>query len=189
MALYLTLLTLLDSTMPLLGSTWLYHSLPWLNLIPLDSTNFYHGSTSLYLTLLHSTMAPLGCIMALLGSTWLYHTLPWLWLAVLHSLLGCTWLCSYTLPCLTMALLMTSQNYLLKCSSPQLRTERDWPKSIQLGPQAQTWKMSVISICNLPKAYDWNYHRYLSHTPITFLIGESARAGTRTNISTCFICL
>ena len=39
---------------------------------------------------------------------------------------------------------------------------------------------------NLPKAYYWNYHRSLSHAPITFLIWETAQVGTLTNISTLY---
>ena len=85
-------LTLLHSTMALIGYTWSYYTL-------------YHGSTWLYFTLLHSTMSVLGSnspYFALLYPTWLYYTLPWLYLAILEY---------YTLPCLYLALLDSTTLY------------------------------------------------------------------------------
>ena len=46
----------------------------------LDSTLLYHGSTSMYYTLRHSTMA-------VLDSTRIYITLPWLYVSLLDSTL------------------------------------------------------------------------------------------------------
>ena len=70
--LYITLpwlyFTLLDSTL-----VYLYFTLDFSTLALLDSTNFYHGSTSLNLTLQISTMA-------LLHATWLYISLSYIWL-------------------------------------------------------------------------------------------------------------
>ena len=72
--LYITLpwlyFTLLDSTL-----VYLYFTLDFSTLALLDSTNFYHGSTSLNLTLQISTMA-------LLHATWLY---------ICFSLPSCVW--------------------------------------------------------------------------------------------------
>ena len=64
------------------------------------STTFYHGSTWLYMTILHSTMV-------LLGSTWVYYTLPWLYLALRDS----TTLYHGSTPLYTMALLHTTWLY------------------------------------------------------------------------------
>ena len=49
------------------------------NLILLDSTSLYHGSTSLYLFLHHSNMA-------LLHSTLLHITPPWFYFTLLDSI-------------------------------------------------------------------------------------------------------
>ena len=72
-------LTQLHSTKPLLDSTQLYYTLPWLYtllyLTSLDSITLYHGSTWLYLSVLHSTTA-------LLGSTWLHSKS---WVKIMHS--------------------------------------------------------------------------------------------------------
>ena len=65
-------LTLLLSTKALLHFTGLYVPLPWLYFTLLDSTTFYHGSTSIYLTLHYS-------IKALLHPNWFYIALPWLY--------------------------------------------------------------------------------------------------------------
>ena len=69
------------------GSTWLYltllHSIMALLAVPY-STTLYHGSTWLYLTLLHSIMA----LLALPYSTTLYHGSSWLYLALLHSIMA-----------------------------------------------------------------------------------------------------
>ena len=46
---------LLDSTLFYHGSTSLYINVPWLYFILLDSALFYHGSTSLYSTLHRTT--------------------------------------------------------------------------------------------------------------------------------------
>ena len=86
-------LTLLQSTTALLGSTWFYYIVQWLDDSPcmtvLHST--YHSSTWLYFTLPHSTVA-------LLGSTWFYltllHSIPSFNQPLLHctkALLGSTW--------------------------------------------------------------------------------------------------
>ena len=104
--------TLLDSTSFCSSYNSLYlnlrHSItallyaPELYLIPLDSTSFYHRSTSsiwlylfyhgctgLYLTLLHSTLplldTKLHFTMALLHSIWIYFSLSWLHSILLHS--------------------------------------------------------------------------------------------------------
>ena len=63
--------------MAVLHCTSLYITLPWLYVTFVDSTLFYHESTSLYLTLLY-------CTIALLYSTWLYITRSPL--ALLHSI-------------------------------------------------------------------------------------------------------
>ena len=116
--------TYLHYTMPLLHSISLHHTstsqawvcfcLPWLNFPLLHSTWFSHVSTSLYSSLLHSTMALLEStlpIKAVLHFTWflLFHgssslytwlkiTLPWVYFTVLHStslnvvILHSTWL-------------------------------------------------------------------------------------------------
>ena len=75
----------------LLHCTWLYITLPWfyftlrfsilwLCFTLLDSTLVYYCTTSLYLTLHHSTIAPLH-------STWIYITRPWLNFTLLYSTL------------------------------------------------------------------------------------------------------
>ena len=67
------------STMPIINSTQLYIiNVPWFYFNLPDSTLFYHGSTSLYLTLHYS-------ITALLHSTWLNITLPWLYFTLHFS--------------------------------------------------------------------------------------------------------
>jgi len=68
--------------MAVLHSTRLYISLPRLYFTRLDSTLFYHGSTSLYLTLHYSTMAQLHSI---LDSTLLYHA--WIYVTLHDSTL------------------------------------------------------------------------------------------------------
>jgi len=65
------------------------------------STTLHHGSTRLYVALLHSTMAPLGstCLYptppwlyaALCGSTTLHHGSTWLYLSLLHSTMWLYW--------------------------------------------------------------------------------------------------
>ena len=67
--------------MALLHSTLLYITLPWLYFIVLDSTLFYHGSTSLYLTLHypalvhHSTSLYITLLRLYLHSTLHYSTM------------------------------------------------------------------------------------------------------------------
>ena len=94
-------LTLHYSTMDLLHCPWFYIIVPGFDFTLLDSTllfigyltllestAFYQSSSSLYLTLHHSTRG-------LLHSTWFYVTLQWLYLTVRHStivLLHFTWL-------------------------------------------------------------------------------------------------
>ena len=84
-SLYLTLLLYLSST-----RLYYIHS----TMDVLDSTSFYRCSTSLHLTLPHSTMALLGSTwlyLALLDVTSLYHHSTWLYLTQLHpttALLG-----------------------------------------------------------------------------------------------------
>ena len=53
-------------------------TLPWVYIALFDCTSLYHGSTSLYISLLCSTMAPLH-------STSLYTILPCLYFTVLQS--------------------------------------------------------------------------------------------------------
>ena len=85
--------TLLNSTLPYHGSTWLYFTLhysPWLYFIRLESTLLYSGSTSLYSTLHYSTMSTwlyitLPCVSTNIHSTWLYTTLPCLYFTLLYS--------------------------------------------------------------------------------------------------------
>ena len=97
--------------MVLLHSTLLYIILLWLYFTPLDSTLFYHGSTSLHpldSTLLYFT----------LQSTWLYISLPWLYLTLQYSSMalhdstilyhGSTWLYTHYS---TMALLQSTWLY------------------------------------------------------------------------------
>jgi len=56
-SLYFTLVTLTWLYLTLLDSTSLYINPPLFYFILLDSTQHFHGSTSLYLTLHHSPMA------------------------------------------------------------------------------------------------------------------------------------
>ena len=116
-SLYLTPLWLYFTLPPiskaLLHYTWLHFNLLRLTSFCLTLLrSFYQGSTSLYLTLLHSAVA-IHSTMALLHSTWLFHTT----MALLHStmalldstmaLLHSTWLFHTTKDLLhsTMALL------------------------------------------------------------------------------------
>ena len=79
------------STMALLGSTRLDHTVMTL----FDSTTLYHGSTLLFHTLLHALytmtlhLPPLDSTILYHGSTWVYwlllYTVPWLYLALLDS--------------------------------------------------------------------------------------------------------
>ena len=92
--------------MALLHSTWLYNTLQWLYFTLLECTLLYHGSTSLYVTLHHSSIA----LLTLLESSAFYHsssslclnlyiTIPWLYFTVYltlnystMALLHSTWL-------------------------------------------------------------------------------------------------
>ena len=86
-------LILLLFTTALLHSIWPYITLPWIYFSLLDSTSFYIGSTSLYFTLFDCTslyQLPTSFYFTLLyhGSTSLYSTLLPSTIGPLHS----TWL-------------------------------------------------------------------------------------------------
>ena len=113
-SLYLTLLwlyfTLLPISKALLHYTWLHFNLLRLTSFCLTLLrSFCQGSTSLYLTLLHSAVA-IHSTMALLHSTWLFHTT----MALLHSTMA---LLDSTMALLhsTMALLDSTMALLHSC--------------------------------------------------------------------------
>ena len=61
----------------------------------LQSTVLYHGSTWLYLTLLHYIIARPGCSLLYYTLPWLYYILPWILVTLLDSTTlyhGSTWL-------------------------------------------------------------------------------------------------
>ena len=67
--------TLLCISLPRLYFT-LYMTLQWLHFTVLDSTLFFHGSTSVYFALHYSTMDLLQCTGLYITLPWLYFTLP-----------------------------------------------------------------------------------------------------------------
>ena len=105
-------LTLHDTTMALLDSTFLYFTLPWLYFILFTVPWLYNNlldSTSLYCrrTLLHSTWQYFT--MPLLHSTSLYITLPWLYFTQLD--------CSSYFPLLESTLFYHGSIYLILLGS------------------------------------------------------------------------
>ena len=104
-------LTLQHSSIALLGSTWLYNTLPWVCFVVREGTTLYYGTTCFCLTVLHSAVALLDSKTVYLGSSWLYLTLPWLYLVLLDSTAIYHGSTCMTLPWIHMAVLYFTTLY------------------------------------------------------------------------------